>query len=571
MLETMLAARGVKDVDEWLAADTIHSWRLLDDMELACEMVNGIVKEEKRICLPVDCDCDGFASAAILYNFLTGELGVDPELIKYLVHDGKMHGLHDLMDLIPEDTDLVLIADAGTSDYAEQDELAARGCKVCVLDHHQAEYKNSNPDVVTVNNQLDDYPDKSLTGAGIAWQFTRAYMDIYCGLDDYMDGVDLCAFGNISDMASYLDPEIRTIVCNGMAQVGEGVDDHNCYSNGFLAALMKDNEYTLNKYGGRCYKGCSFALTPFVNAICRSGTIEEKRGVFSAMLNVNAHTLVQSKRKGARPGDTVSFPAEASRVALNVKARQAKEQAKMVDRIVAKNELDSDVNVVVCEERYARPELAGVVANKLQDMSRRPTIVLLDYPEEGVYRGSARNCDKSPIEDFRVFCQDSGLVNYAAGHPSAFGVEIPHGNLEKFADYCESARLDYTQDATVTVDLRMTYPKISKIVFNVGDQMSGYVGQQIPPVKVLVEDIPIGSCDVTLLSPDKSPTLKVVLPNGTQLLKFKSSKEEVDKLQSADTSVMMTVVGTPSLNRWNGKVYNQILVDDYFLEEKWIF
>lgn len=560
MLESLLAARGVKDVDEWLAADTIHSWRKLEGMERACKMVNDAVEGEKKICLPVDCDCDGFSSAAILFNFLIGELDVDPGLVTYLVHDGKMHGLHDLIDLIPNDAGLVLIADAGTSDYDEQDRLVSQGCDVCILDHHQAEYKNSNPHVVTVNNQLDDYPNKALTGAGIAWQFTRAYMDIEAGVDDYRYGMDLCAFGNISDMASYLDPEIRTIVKNGMERV----------DNAFLRVLMVQNEYTMSKYGGKCYKGCSFGVTPFINAICRSGTIEEKRFVFESMLDRSANTLIPSGKRGAN-GELVPMPVEAVRITLNVKARQAKEQTAMVNQILENDSLDSDVNVVICDSESARPELAGIVANKLQDMFSRPALVLLDYPNEQVYRGSARNCDNSPVADFRKFCQDSQAVNYAAGHPSAFGIEIPYTSFGKFISYCNDAKLDYTQDTVKTVDICATYPSIDENLFYVSDDMLGYVGQQIPPVKAIIKDIPVVSCAIDLLSPDKSPTMKIVLPNGIQVLKFRSSAEEVDRLKAEGSSTYMTVIGSPSLNRWNDKVYEQMIVDDYFLEEKWIF
>lgn len=560
MLESLLAARGVKDVDEWLAADTIYPWRKLDDMERACEMVNTAVDEEKKICLPVDCDCDGFSSAAILFNFLTGELDVDPDLVTYLVHDGKMHGLHDLIDLVPKDTGLILVADAGTSDYDEQDRLVAQGCDVCILDHHQAEFKNPNPHVVTVNNQLDDYPDKALTGAGIAWQFTRAYMDIYADVEDYRYGMDLCAFGNISDMASYLEPEIRTIVKNGMERI----------DNAFLRALMNQNEYTMNKYGGRCYKGCSFGVTPFINAICRSGTIDEKRFVFESMLDMQANELIPSGKRGAND-ELIAAPIEAVRITLNVKARQTKEQAAMVDQILENDTLDSDVNVVVCDSESARPELAGVVANKLQDLFSRPTLVLLDYHEEQVYRGSARNCDGSPIADFRKFCQDSQAVNYAAGHPSAFGVEIPYSSFDKFINYCNDANLDYTQDVVKVVDCCMTFPDIDKNLFYVSDEMLGYVGQQIPPVMAIIKDIPLSSCNIDLLSPDRSPTMKMTLPDGTQLLKFKSSQEEVGRLKSEGSMTYMTVIGSPSLNRWNDKVYEQMIVDDYFLEEKWVF
>jgi len=64
---------------------------------------------------------------------------------------------------------LVIVPDAGSNDIAEHKKLRDRGIEVLVLDHHELESANSIACIV--NNQLGDYPNKSLSGAGVVFKF----------------------------------------------------------------------------------------------------------------------------------------------------------------------------------------------------------------------------------------------------------------------------------------------------------------------------------------------------------------------------------------------------------------
>lgn len=556
----ILVSRGIENPVAWKSSCLINNWRLLDNMQDAVEFVATACKERQKICIVVDPDVDGFTSAAIVMNFLLNDVKVPSDLVTYLVHVGKQHGLGDMVDLIPMDTQLLIVPDAGTSDYDQQDMLTGRGCKVVILDHHQAELKNPNPDVVTVNPQLDNYPNKALTGAGVAWQFARAYAELVFEKPDFYKYMDLCAFGNISDMADNREMEIRAIVRGGLSNI----------TNPFMSELAKKNVYTINKYGGLCYKGCAFGLTPFVNAICRSGTIKEKRQVFEAMLESVGNSPVPSEKRGAQK-QLVTAAEEAVRVALNVKARQTKQQNALVEYILDTDDMNEDINVIVCDNPDARPELLGLVANKFQGMFKRPAIMLMDYPEEKVFRGSARNYEKSPIKDFRKFCQDSGLVNYAMGHPLAFGIEVSYAELGDFLTYCSKTEYDFEAGGEVDVDFEFPSERLPAELFNVVDRMADCLGQQVPEVKVVVKGIPLSSCKVDLLSADKNPTLKLTTASGVQLLKFHSSRDEANRLIQSQPDHTLTVLGTPGINRYKDLTNNQIIIDDYELEEEWVF
>lgn len=65
------------------------------------------------------------------------------------------------------------------------------------------------------------------------------------------------------------------------------------------------------------------------------------------------------------------------------------------------------------------------------------------------------------------------------------------------------------------------------------------------------------------MSKDKSPTLKITLPNGVSLIKFGSSEEEYNNLVSPIMTTVINVVGQCRQNVWGGQVTGQIEVSDF--------
>ena len=98
-------------------------------------------------------------------------------------------------------------------------------------------------------------------------------------------------------------------------------------------------------------------------------------------------------------------------------------------------------------------------------------------------------------------------------------------------------------------------------------------GQGVDEPLVAIEHINVYGGNVVLMSPDKSPTLKITLPNGTSLIMFKSSQEEYERLKSETGCVTINVVGKCERNVWNGSVSPQIIIEDYEIvgEQKYYF
>lgn len=94
----------------------------------------------------------------------------------YGFHATKAHGIN--ISLIPENTTLVIAPDSSSNEFDIHKKLKEQGIDVIVLDHHQAERFSDHACVV--NNQLCDYPTKSLSGVGIVYKFCQ-YLDAVLG------------------------------------------------------------------------------------------------------------------------------------------------------------------------------------------------------------------------------------------------------------------------------------------------------------------------------------------------------------------------------------------------------
>ena len=115
-----------------------------------------------------------------------------------------------------------------------------------------------------------------------------------------------------ADMMSMTSIETKHIVNKGF---------HNL-KNPFFASLAKKNEYSMK--GKINHMSVAFYVAPYVNAICRSGTIEQKTIVFKSMLKHEAFKEVLSTKRGHLLGEKEQLVEQAMRVVTNVKNRSAR-------------------------------------------------------------------------------------------------------------------------------------------------------------------------------------------------------------------------------------------------------
>lgn len=566
-IEQVLYGRGITNINAWLNANIndIASWRTLCNIDWAVSQLRHTIEENLNVCIIVDCDVDGYTSAAILINFL---YSLFPDWVNnhltYLHHSGKEHGLVDMRNFIPEDTQLIICPDSASNDYEEHEYWFNQDVNIIILDHHEALKMSSFNNTITVNNQLCNYSNKELSGAGIVWQFCRAFNDMNLANGD--EGIDLCALGNCGDMMSYRSIETKAIIQEGLKNV----------TNPFFNEMLELNEFTLNKYGGpHCYKAIAFAVVPFINATVRSGTQEEKDIVFRAMCKPWCFEKVPNTKRGHK-GEEWPLYQQAAYLTSAIKRRQTKlETESMVlleKKIAAQHLLDNSILVCCCEPGEVEPNIRGLVANKLASKYQRPCLVLTKSKtkddDEYYYRGSGRNYSMSEVADLKAVEESTGLIEYAQGHGNAHGFGIAEHNLDAFITAMNEKYKDVPKEAVYWVDYIWSITEASPNKLLELAEMSNFWGQDMPASQVAIENIDLSQCQIRLCGA-KNNTLRMILPNGLVLVKFGIDEDQYEELLQLNT--YMTCIVSPSKNEWQGQVSGEGFIDDFVLEIKWVF
>lgn len=146
-IDHILKNRGIEDVNRYLHTtdNDINSFFLLGVENLrdaAIALVSAIRRDTKTIVV-VDCDCDGYTSAAFLLNYLHTLFPYWIEnYVDYYLHDSKQHGLNDCIDyILDKEYGLVITPDSSSNDGEYHKRLKDIGADVIVLDHHIVDEK----------------------------------------------------------------------------------------------------------------------------------------------------------------------------------------------------------------------------------------------------------------------------------------------------------------------------------------------------------------------------------------------------------------------------------------------
>ena len=154
-LEDILKLKGITDINSFLnpTIKNTESELLFNNIEKARDTLVEHIEKNSVIDLVVDCDVDGNTSGANIYQYIKR---IKPSIeIRYFIHKGKSHGLDEFVEEIClDDSQLVIVPDAGTGDIDECAKIVGSGKDIIILDHHSISDKG-NPAIV-VNNQLSE-------------------------------------------------------------------------------------------------------------------------------------------------------------------------------------------------------------------------------------------------------------------------------------------------------------------------------------------------------------------------------------------------------------------------------
>ena len=561
-VEQVLVNRGIPydQINHYLNTtdNDILDPRLIPHLDEGAKMLIKHISQNDKVLIQVDSDCDGYTSAALLMNYL---YCLFPSFvnnnISYRVHMGKQHGI--IPDTIPEDVKLVIAPDSSSNDYEAHEYLNLSGVDVLVIDHHEADHISEYACII--NNQLCDYPTKSLSGVAMVWKFC-CYIDMLLKTDHAQKFLDLVALGLVADMMDVRDFETRRLIDKGLQQI------RNPY---FRGAIDKDQFHFTNEITPI---GVAFYIAPLINATTRVGTQEEKLMLFESMLDFRGYELVPSTKRGCK-GQAETRVEQAYRNCTNIKSRQTKIRDNSLEKIeqiiVNQNLLSNKILIVQLDDLITDRNLTGLIANQLMSEYQRPVLILNKIENEDgtiTWEGSGRGYDKSRLKDFRGFLENNKYVMYAEGHANAFGIGIRDEDINAFITSTNSALdgFDFTPIYNVDFIYKSDELTPDEVIDIAG--MKSLWGQGVEEAEIAVEGIKVHKDNIRILSPDKNPTLKIMLPNGINFMKFRSSEEEYNKLYSELGYVTINIVGECERNIWNNKISPQVMIKDYEIVDR---
>ena len=551
--EQIFVNRGfqLKDVAHYLHTTDSDILNPLDlqHMKAGAAIVMEHIFAGHKMLIQVDSDCDGYTSAAALINYFHILFPTYVyNNIYYQLHDGKEHGID--ITKIPEDVKLIIAPDSSSNEESIHKHLYDKDIDVVILDHHNADKYSQY--ACTINNQMCDYANKSLSGVGVVYKFCQ-YLDSLINTSHADTILDLVALGMIADMVDIRDFETKRLIDKGLANI----------TNPFIKSMVAKNEFSLK--GKLTPVSVAFYIAPAVNAVSRVGDANDKLLLFESMLTHKAFDIIDSTKRGCK-GQKETRVEQACRNCTNLKNQQNRERDNELDRIdgfIKKHKLLDNKILMICLPKAERIDqnLTGLLANAIANKYQHPTLVMNEYIENNkiIWKGSGRNCGGTEFDNFQKFLLDSNYFELAQGHNNAFGVSIFQDNVEQFQAYANDSLAAINFEPLYKVDFIFDKNTLNDYDIAQIANLDSYWGQEIPEPWIAIKNLPLTSSNLDLL---KGTTIKISFDDKQlSLIKFKSTEDEFVELFSEYGCTFVNIVGKCCINDWNNSP--QIKIEDY--------
>jgi len=532
--------RGVDDLDALLSSSESSCnppW-LLENMQSAVELLQKHQLKNSRVHIIVDADADGLSSATIMYLYLK-RCGFTN--VTWNNHARKMHGIY--YNELDFQFDLLIVPDAGSSDYEQIEFVKGKGIDILIIDHHDApEY---SPYAVTINPKMCAYPNKEMCGAGVVYKVCEAF-DLVSQTNYAPQFLDLVALGTIADMMDSRVPETRYYCTEGLKKI----------KNKMFQALVDKQKFKMGE--DVTVLGIQFYVAPLINSLFRSGTLEELDKMFLAFIT-EEDVEVDYKKRGV--GDVkVSLQFDTAREIGLIKDRQDKRKKKLLEPIleIAYAQDDDKVHIIDVSD-VEDPEMLGLLANDIAPKRQRP-VLLVRKTKEGLLRGSARNYSRFEITELKSFLKPFAFESLD-GHENAFGVSLKEENLTLVREQIAEATKDVKLEQTFFVDFVLDIKDLTKKLIKSIDKLKPLWGNGFEEPFVVVKNVVCSDAQI-----NEKLTMLSWTQSGIKYVIFNPSEKQMINL--LDKSVECDIIGRVGVNEWRGETTEQVVISDIEIKKK---
>lgn len=513
----------------------LHDPFLLNDMDMAVELIIDTMKNGGEIRIFGDYDQDGIASVMTLMDgllFYYDNISYD---IPHRVDEG--YGISSKMSdkAIEDKVSLVITCDNGITGFEQIDNLKNAGINVIVTDHHQIhkeendEWLNQilpNADAVINPKRLDStYPFDDLCGAGVSFKLIQGLYQKLDGDDYYLYSLlEYVAMGTVCDIVSLTD-ENRIFVIEGLKRLNE-TEKIGLKALLDEAGWDKDvDEYTLG-----------FILGPLMNS---TGRLKSAKLAIDLLIEEDIDKI---------------YDMASDLVKLNNERKSLTETAfNKIIELIKENSYDKD-DVIVVYAPDINESICGIVAGRIKEKYYRPTIILTNAKEEGIAKGSGRS-----IPAYNMFEQispyDDKLESFG-GHPMACGLSIKIDEIDKFRIFLNrNSKLTSTdKEQSINIDTQIPISKLSLEFAESLDRFKPYGKDNSRPI---FANKGVDIAAISMIGKDKNTLRLSLFQNGNyyNAIKFQAEDDYNYLKEKFDGDILgkkIDIVYYPDVNEFRG-------------------
>ncbi len=470
LAQLLLFRRGIETNDKaeiFLNPDyerDTHDPFLILNMEKVVHRILNAIKNNEKIVIYGDYDCDGIPGSVILHDFFK-KIGFK-NFENYIPHrQDEGYGLNKkaIESFSKNKVNLLITVDLGITDVEEVEFARELGIDVIITDHHLPEEILPNAYAILNSKQKDcEYPDDMLCGAGVAFKLVQALLlkgnfGIKDGWEKWL--LDMAGLSTIADMVPLLG-ENRTIAYFGLKVLAKS------RRPGLLNLFRK------TKIGQKTITedDISFMIAPRINAASRMGAPIEAFNLLSADVESSAVGLAERLHE---------LNNERKYVVSNI--------VKDVKKTLSSRNID---DVIVIGNPNWRIGVLGIVASNIVEEYGK-TAFVWGKDSNGVIKGSCRSDGSVNLVELMNGARDN-FIN-TGGHEMSGGFSILSDRVhlvEKELNKSYKKNKKEVYNKNIVIDKKM---EISDVMWNVYREIEKFApfGMNNQKPVFLFEDIKI--------------------------------------------------------------------------------
>jgi single-stranded-DNA-specific exonuclease len=506
---------------------------LLKDMDKSVDAILLAIQLKKNICIYGDYDSDGVTAICLLYEFL----GTLTDKISYYIpsrfDEGYGLNIAAIKKLALKGCELLLTVDCGSISYEEVEFGKKLGLEIIVTDHHNINSKPADCLLINPKQEACNYPFKDLSGCGVAFKLAQGIQrKLNLEKSSVNSLLDLVAIATIGDIVPLVE-ENRTLVKYGISSINEGKRKGLRH----LAEACNISEDRIKS------EQIAFSIVPHINA---AGRMHFAETAVRLLISDGENDIIEQSDK------LLNYNIDRKKIQEDI-------YVKCIEILKLKGEIPK---FIVVNSGDSHEGILGIVAGKIKERYKRPTIIVCNTAEKGVLKGTGRGTEG--VDLYRMLDENQDLIIKYGGHKGACGFLIEESNLERLSENLNNAMIILDQENINSLDNEREYDyditleSIDFNLLNMLEKLEPYGYKNEKPI-FLIKNVRIKSIN---FMGTKAQHARFFVTDGKftlECLLFNFSEKDKSLLIEGQN---IQLIGYLDINCWNGNKKIQFMAKE---------